>query len=125
MRKKKTELSTGRVMAELAAIGFARPGEFLCTEDLKSLSREDLAAVASLERSGTGYKLKFYDKLRALELLGKYMGLTDAQDQGDPGLLAAILESTKEDMAWDEIPEIQQPPASGNDLVESAGNGGT
>ena len=62
------------------------------------LTREQRAAIASIEKGTGGLKVKFYDKLKALEWLGKAMGLFDgaAVEQPDNGLLQAILEATKQ-----------------------------
>ena len=106
-----------KVVEELAAIGFARAPNFLRVSegeltvcDTDTLSKADRAAIASIERSSNGIKLKFYDKMKALELLGKYMGMFEGKDDGEENrnnLLEAILAATQEEVETDDIPEIQ------------------
>ena len=126
------KITPKRVVEELAAIGFARATNFLCVSDgeltirsTDSLSKADQAAIASVERSTTGIKLKFYDKMKALELLGKYMGMFDgsgAEEEKENNLLEAILMATQEEVDTDDLPEIQQAADDRHDLVESAGS---
>ena len=121
-----------KVVEELAAIGFARATNFLRVSegeltvcDTDTLSKVDRAAIASIERSGNGIKLKFYDKMKALELLGKYMGMFEGKDDGEENhnnLLEAILAATQEEVGTDDIPEIQQAADDRHDLVEPAGS---
>ena len=121
-----------KVVEELAAIGFARATNFLRVSegelivcDTDTLSKADRAAIASIERSSNGIKLKFYDKMKALELLGKYMGRFDGKDDAEENrnnLLEAILAATQEEVETDDIPEIQQAADAGHDLVEPAGS---
>ncbi len=129
MAQSKKKPSIKRVAEELAAIGFARATDCLCVEDnalvLKSsgeLTPEVGAAIASIERSSSGVKVKFYDKLKALELLGRHMGMFDSgQDRGmqeKNNLLEAILAATEKEVATDDIPELQQTADSGDDMVE-------
>lgn len=125
------KITRKRVVEELAAIGFARATNFLCVSDgeltirsTDTLSKADQAAIASVERSTTGIKLKFYDKMKALELLGKYMGMFDGS-AGEPekenNLLEAILAATQEEVETDDLPEIQQAADDRHDLVEPTG----
>ena len=125
------KITTGKVVEELAAIGFARATDFLSVQDGKLLVRStddlrksDRSAIASIETTSTGIRLKFYDKMKALELLGKYLGLFDGKPETEErnDLLEAILAATKEEIAIHDIPEIQQAAADCHDLVEPAGS---
>ena len=130
MGKRKT-ITTEQVIRELAAIGLARVTDFLDVRDgqmqvlpTDQIPADKLAAVASVEHTSTGLRLKFYDKLKALELLGKYLGAFDGNHgtrEQENTLLQAILESTKEVLDTGDIPEIQQKTAIGHDLVEPSG----
>ena len=95
----------------------------LSVTDSNALTRTQKAAIASIEKSTGGIKLKLYDKLKALELLCKLMGLGEASlSAPDTSLLEAILRSTGEVIDTHDLPELQQAPAAGNELVESAGD---
>ena len=119
-------------MRELVAIGFARATDYLFVQDGQvvvkpagELERDTGAAIAAIERTSNGLKVKFYDKLKALELLGKHLGLFDGkgaqQDTGGNNLLEAIVEATKGEMDVGDIPELQQTADIGHDLVEQTG----
>ena len=126
------ELDTNAIVQELRAIALARATDFMAVRDgaLEIRSTDELtgaqaAAIASVERSTGGLKLKFYDKLKALELLGKYLGLFESREapqNQQTNLLQAILEATKQEVDTDDLPELQQAAAAGHDLVEPAGH---
>ena len=96
-------ITAARILKELGAIAFARTTQLLVVRDgvLVVNDTVDLpetlqCAIASVEKSTGGIKVKFYDKLKALELLGKAVGLFEgaAAEQEDNGLLEAILAAT-------------------------------
>ena len=134
-RRKKKAVRVEQVVEELAAIGFARAtdclyveGNTLMIKSAQELTPEAGAAIASIERNASGLKVKFYDKLKALELLGKHIGMFDStagrEEQEKNNLLEAILAATRGEVVTDDIPELQQAADPGDDLVESAGASG-
>lgn len=86
-RRERIEVTQDAVLTELAKIGFANVSEFARLmggkkdEDfvraLKLLADEEAGAgaVAQIKQGTHGVEIKLYDKLKALELLGKHLGL--------------------------------------------------
>jgi hypothetical protein len=105
------------VLEELAAIGLAKATDYLSISDgelivrqLDQLTPAQASAVASIERSSSGLKVKFYDKLKALELLGSQLGMFGGSQQQtvpENNLLEAILNSTQQEVNMDDLSEIQ------------------
>ena len=126
MKRNMKKISKKHVVDELAAIGFARATHFLSVSqgeltirDTDSLSPADQAAISSIEQTSNGIRLKFYDKMKALELLGKLMGFLEGENETvRNNLLEAILAATQEEVELDDIPEIQQAADDRHDLVE-------
>jgi phage terminase small subunit len=110
-------LQPEEILRELSCIGMAKVTDFLAVDDnalvirsTAELDAEQSAAIAAVERTSTGIKVKFYDKLKALELLGKQYGLFEGKNDGQKpknNLLQAILESTKEDLDISDLSELQ------------------
>lgn len=118
------------VIQELAAIGLSRVTDVLSLEGGQVSLQQALhtdpakgASVAAIEKTASGWKIKFYDKLKALELLGDYFGLFGGgqPEREENNLLEAILSSTKEDFTDNDIQTLQQASAPGDDLVEQTG----
>ena len=125
---RKKRLSQKNILDELVAIGFARAtdylfadGDRLSIKPTEALTDREAAAIASVERTSTGLKVKFYDKMKALEILGRQMGMFDGGGSGgqeENNLLQALLDRTKEEIVTDDIQELQQTAENCPDLVE-------
>lgn len=138
-QQERTQITADAVLKELAAVAFANGSDFarvvvthvpttvygaegtprtearpiqtvelVATEDIPEEKR---AAIASIKEGKHGIEVGSYDKVRALELLGKHLGLFDGRGAGsganENNLLQAIQDSMREDIDTDDIPEIQ------------------
>lgn len=85
-RTKRTEITADRVVAELAKIAFADPRELMewgpegvKLKDSADLTEEQAASVAEVSetttKDGGSLRLKKHDKVKALELLGRHLGM--------------------------------------------------
>jgi phage terminase small subunit len=126
----KLEITQERVIEELAAIAFANGTDFVTVTDTGLLDikpthkvpKEKLPAIAGLKYNQMGVEIKLHDKVRALELLGKHLGVFDSNNGGlaaeENNIFDVIDQSTKEELDTSEISEIEPPAKSGADLVE-------
>lgn len=106
-----------KVLQELAAVAFTRIDQAYDPDGTPIPARAG-AALAGVEKTAQGIKLKFCDKLKALELLGKHFGLFDGSGGSREVMKQGILEAfLKED---DHGLSPSEPPAeAGDQLVES------
>ena len=85
-REQRTEITQDRVLQELAKIAFGDPRRVMTwgaagvtLKESSELSDDDAALVASVSETETQHggslKLKTNDKLKALELVGKHLGM--------------------------------------------------
>lgn len=113
----KLEITRDRVLKELAAIGFSNITDFVTVagrviyiKDTGEVPVDKLPALASVKEGMAGIEVKLHDKVRALEMLGKYLGLFDGQTAEDKdkenNLFEAIQEASDENLNLNEIQEI-------------------
>lgn len=82
-RSRRTGVNAERVVLELAKIAFANAGDLIDAQDATvrdGASREDLAAIQSIKVKDMGdmgieREVRLADKLKALELLGRHLGM--------------------------------------------------
>lgn len=92
--QKRTEISQDRVVKELARIAFADvtdyayvmqaiierdgvkvPVESAVIKETYDLTDDQRAAIASIKQGANGVEIKLHDKIKALELLGRHIGM--------------------------------------------------
>lgn len=81
-RQERTEITQDRVLEELAAIAFARATDYaevkddqVIIKDTAGLSENQIKAIAGIKQGKFGIELKLNDKEKALELLGRHLGM--------------------------------------------------
>ncbi len=86
-RSRRTGINQERILIELARIALLNPKALVNLEDATvnpEASPDDLAAIASVKvkhfptkdgGEGIEREVKFYDKIKAIELLGKHLGM--------------------------------------------------
>lgn len=81
-RQKRTEITQDRVLQELAAIAFAKATDYAevkdeCVKikDTKELNEQQIRAIAGIKEGKFGVEVKLNDKEKALELLGRHLGM--------------------------------------------------
>lgn len=117
-RERRTEITQDMVVQELAKVAFANGAmyakvtggghdvELLDTDQLTSDQR---AAISGIKAGKFGIEVSTYDKVKALELLGRHLGAFERQ--AGPGLmrennlLSAIMGAGEVDT--DDLPEVE------------------
>lgn len=89
-RSKRTGISQDRVIRELARIAFVNPGKVVDLDSgtlISNAADDDLAAISGIKYKKTRivdneteeYEIRFYDKLKALDMLCKHLGMYDGK----------------------------------------------
>lgn len=118
-REQRTEITQDRVVRELAKVAFANGttyarvvgrGSRVELTDTDRLTEDQRAAISCVKEGKYGIEVGTYDKVRALELLGKHLGLFDNSKAGKPiskenNLLEAIMGTGEVDT--DDLPEVE------------------
>jgi phage terminase small subunit len=81
-REKRTEITQDRVIQELASIAFAKATDYATIQDgeieiknTEELNEEQIRAIAGIKEGKYGIEIKLNDKEKALELLGRHLGM--------------------------------------------------
>lgn len=82
-RGKRTGITQDRVLAELSAIAFAKATDYAEIDDdgavkikaTASLTDEQKKAIAGIKEGANGVEVKLVDKIKALEMLSRHLGL--------------------------------------------------
>ena len=85
-REKRTEITQDMVLKELAKIGFADVTDFVSIEDkgtykavqvktTDEMPGDKLGAIAGIKEGANGIEIKLNDKGKALELIGRHLGM--------------------------------------------------
>ena len=138
-RSERTEITQDRVLQELARVAFANGTDFarvvVCEEpvdvvdedgelkqvvrrrqmveilDTEKVDQEKRAAISSIKEGKYGIEVSSYDKVRALELLGKHLGMFDQKMNNAPdtpnNLIDQLTRATEEDLDTDDLPEVK------------------
>lgn len=81
-RRDRVEITQDKVLQELAAIAFANGTDYadivsgmVVPHDTEGMSPRQKAAIVSIKQTKDGIEIKLAGKLKALELLGKHLGV--------------------------------------------------
>ena len=81
-RQKRTEITQDMVVEELASIAFSKATDYVTIIDGRvvikntdTLSDEQIRAIAGIKEGANGIEIKMNDKEKALELLGRHLGM--------------------------------------------------
>lgn len=120
-RSRRTGITQDRVLRELAKIAFVNANDVIDPDSAtvrQDAAEEDLSCIQSVKvktsesdmGSSSEREIKLADKLRALELIGKHLGLFDKRDQnignGEKNNLLEAIAATGE-INTDDLPEVE------------------
>ncbi len=113
-----------KLIDELWGIVLAKPLDFVVWRDgklelkeLENIPKKSRGAIARIERSTTGIKVVFHDKIKAAELLLEYDKRIPAEKNN---LLEAIVESTNGFVDTSDIEELEEDYDNGISIAEGS-----
>lgn len=81
-RSQRTAINQDKVIQELSKIAFSNISDYLKVEDNRvevfdtdKIKQEMLAVIAEIKQTDSKLSIKLHDKLKALELLGRHLGM--------------------------------------------------
>lgn len=120
-RSRRTGITQDRVLRELAKVAFVNANDVIDTDSATvraDATADDLACIQAVKvkvsesemGSSSEREIKLYDKMRALEMLGKHLGLFDKRGQdssnGEKNNLLEAIAATEE-IDTDDLPEVE------------------
>lgn len=103
----RTQITADRVLRELAAIAFADAGDYQTVEgdelallDSDRIPADKRRAIQGYRRGKFGPEVVLADKLKALELIGKHLGMFERPEDTDGQGVRVVLDSEAEE--WSE-----------------------
>lgn len=120
-RSRRTGITQDRVLRELAKVAFVNANDVIDPDSATvraDATEEDLACIQAVKvktsesemGSSSEREIKLYDKMRALEMLGKHLGIFERRDHSNGNgeknnLLEAI--AATEEIDTDDLPEVE------------------
>lgn len=109
-RSKRTGINADRIITELAKIAFVNPTDVIDMNEATikgNSNRDDTAAISSVkvkvipteDGNITEREVKTYDKIKALELLGKHIGIFSDKLKVESAIPIVIMDDLGEDDA--------------------------
>ena len=120
-RSRRTGITQDRVLRELAKVAFVNANDVIDPDSATvraDATEDDLACIQAVKvktsesemGSSSEREIKLYDKMRALEMLGKHLGLFDKRGQdssnGEKNNLLEAIAATEE-IDTDDLPEVE------------------
>lgn len=103
----RTQITADRVLRELARVAFADVTAVTYIEDghvrlmdSRELTEDQRAAIACAKEGAYGPEVRLHDKMRALELIGRHLGMFDRREDTDSQGVNVTFEAEMED--WSE-----------------------
>lgn len=107
-RSERTEITQDNVLKELASIAFAKVTDFVTVEngcvmikDTSEIPEALLPAIESIKEGKNGIEIKFHDKNKSLEMLGRHLGMFNDKVQ-----VSGTLNNPMEGLTTEELKKL-------------------